>query len=50
MSAKAAVKKIANLAAELDKSGDAGDQVATEVNLTKLDGTLDDLKAQFQKK
>lgn len=48
--AKAAVKKIAKLAAELDKSGDAKDQVATEVNLKKFDGALDELQAQFEKK
>ena len=47
---KTAVKKISMLAGELDKSGDAGDQVATEVNLKKLDGMLNDLEAQFKKK
>lgn len=47
---KATVKKISMLAAELDKSGDAGDQAATEVNMKKFDGTLDNLEAQFKKK
>ena len=46
---KTANKKIDMLATELDKAGDAGDQVATEVNLKKLDTTLQNLEAQFPK-
>ena len=49
MAVKSAVKHIAKLAQELDKSGDANDQVATEVNLKKLDGEIQELEAQFPK-
>jgi hypothetical protein len=34
------VKKISQIAEDLDKSGDAGDQATTEANLKKLDATL----------
>ena len=34
------VKKVSQIAAELDKSGDAGEKAATEANLKKLDATL----------
>ena len=34
------VKKISQIAADLDKSGDAGDKAATESNLRKLDAAL----------
>jgi hypothetical protein len=42
-----ALKNISKLADDLDKSGDAGDQAATEANLKKLDGVLKVLEAQF---
>jgi hypothetical protein len=34
------VKKVAQIAADLDKSGGAGDKAATEMNLKKLDAAL----------
>jgi hypothetical protein len=34
------VKKVSQIAADLDKSGDAGDKPATEANLKKLDAAL----------
>ena len=34
------VKKVSQIAADLDKSGDAGDKAATEANLKKFDATL----------
>ncbi|SRR5581483_3320575 len=37
---ESAVKKISQLAEDLDKSGDAGDQAATEANLKKFDDAL----------
>ncbi|MEO7300861.1 MAG: hypothetical protein ABI042_20030, partial [Verrucomicrobiota bacterium] len=43
---EATAKNIAKLAEELDKSGDAGDQAATEANMKKLDGLLKMLDAQ----
>ena len=42
-----AVKNIAKLAEELDKTGDAKDQIGTEANLKKLDGTLRILASQY---
>ena len=44
---KAGVKNIAKLAEELDKTGDAGDQAATEANMKKFDAAINDLQAQF---
>ena len=41
------VKNIATLAADLDKTGDAGNQAGTEANLKKLDGILKVLHTQF---
>ncbi len=42
------VGNIARLAAELDSSGDAGDQARTESNAKKLNGVLKLLKAQVE--
>ena len=42
------VKNIAKLAEDLDKTGDANDQAATEANLKKLDGVLKALDAQVK--
>ena len=39
-----AVKKVSQLAEDLDKSGDAGDQVKTEANLKKMDAALKTLE------
>lgn len=39
-----AVKKVSQLAEDLDKSGDAGDQAKTEANLKKMDGALKTLE------
>ncbi|MDQ6631053.1 MAG: hypothetical protein M3Y82_04755 [Verrucomicrobiota bacterium] len=39
-----AVKKVSQLAADLDKSGDAGDQAKTEANLKKMDAALKTLE------
>lgn len=39
-------KNITKLAEDLDKTGDAGDQAATEANLKKLDGVLMALMSQ----
>jgi hypothetical protein len=39
-----AVKKVSQLAEDLDKSGDAGDQVKTEANLKKMDVALKTLE------
>ncbi len=44
---KAGVKNIAKLAEDLDKTGDAGDQSATEANMKKFDAAIRDLQAQF---
>ena len=41
-------KNIAKLADDLDKSGDANDQAATEANLKKLDGVLLALEKQVK--
>ena len=41
-------KNIAKLAEDLDKTGDANDQAATEANLKKLDGVLKALDAQVK--
>ena len=38
------VKKISQLAEDLDKSGDAGDQAKTEASLKKLDAELKDME------
>ena len=38
------VKKISQLAEDLDKSGDGGDQAKTEANLKKMDTALKDLE------
>jgi|SRR5882672_351014 len=38
------VKKVSQIAEDLDKSGDAGDQAKTESNLKKLDATLKDME------
>ena len=38
------VKKISQLAEDLDKSGDEGDQAKTEANLKKMDAALKDLE------
>lgn len=42
------VKKIGGIAAELDKSGDAGNQQRAEAGLKKLDEALAKLQDQFQ--
>ncbi len=42
------VKNIAKLAEDLDKTGDANDQAATEANLKKLDGVLTALEKQVK--
>ena len=39
------VKKVSQIAEDLDKSGDAGDQAKTEANLKKLDAVLKDMEA-----
>jgi hypothetical protein len=39
-----AVKKVSQLAEDLDKSGDAGDQTGTEANLKKFDAALKTLE------
>ena len=39
-----AVKKVSQLAEDLDKSGDAGDQTKTEANLKKMDEALKTLE------
>jgi hypothetical protein len=39
-----AVKKVSQLAEDLDKSGDAGDQAKTEANLKKFDAAIKTLK------
>ena len=41
------VKKVSQLAADLDKSGDANDQAKTEANLKKLDAQLKDMEDMF---
>lgn len=38
------VKKLSQTAADLDKSGDAGDQAKTEANLKKLDALLKEME------
>ena len=42
------VKNIAKLAEDLDKTGDANNQAATEANLKKLDGVLMALEKQVK--
>jgi hypothetical protein len=37
---ESAVKRVSQLAEDLDKSGDAGDQAKTEANLKKMDAAL----------
>ena len=37
---ESAVKRVSQLAEDLDKSGDAGDQAKTEANLKKMDAVL----------
>ena len=39
-----AVTKVSQLAEDLDKSGDAGDQTKTEANLKKMDAALKTLE------
>jgi len=39
-----AVKKVSQIAEDLDKSGDAGDQAKTEANLKKMDAALKTLE------
>src|SRR5438876_7591548 len=39
-----AVKRVSQLAEDLDKSGDAGDQTKTEANLKKMDAALKTLE------
>ena len=39
-----AVKRVSQLAEDLDKSGDAGDQAKTEANLKRMDAALKTLK------
>ena len=39
-----AVKRVSQLAEDLDKSGDAGDQAKTEANLKKMDAAIKTLK------
>jgi hypothetical protein len=39
-----AVKRVSQIAEDLDKSGDAGDQAATEANLKKFDAALKTLE------
>ena len=39
-----AVKKVSQIAEDLDKSGDAGDQAATEANLKKFEAALKTLE------
>ena len=38
------VKKLSQIAADLDKSGDAGDQAKTEANLKKLEALLKEME------
>jgi hypothetical protein len=38
------VKKVSQIAEDLDKSGDSGDQAKTEANLKKLDAVLKDME------
>jgi len=38
------VKKVSQIAEDLDKSGDAGEQAKTEANLKKLDAVLKDME------
>jgi len=45
--AEGMVKKVSQLAADLDKSGDANDQAKTEANLKKLDALLKDMEDMF---
>src|SRR5258708_7348330 len=40
-----AVKRVSQLAEDLDKSGDAGDQAKTEANLKKMDTAINTLQA-----
>lgn len=44
---KSNAKYVADIAQRLDESGDAGDQVATEVNFKKLQGFLKTIEAQY---
>src|ERR1035437_12265 len=41
---ESAVKRVSQLAEDLDKSGDAGDQAKTEANLKKMDAVLKTLE------
>jgi len=41
---ESAVKRVSQLAEDLDKSGDAGDQAKTEANLKKMDAALKTLE------
>ena len=43
-----AVKRVSQIAADLDKSGDAGDQDKTEANLKKMDAALKALEEHAQ--
>jgi hypothetical protein len=45
--AEGMVKKVSQLAADLDKSGDANDQASTEANLKKLDAQLKAMEEMF---
>ena len=44
---KSNARYVADIANRLDESGDAGDQVATEANFTKLQGLLKTVEAQY---
>ncbi len=44
---QSSVKQIEKLAADLDASGDAGDQAKTEANFKKLEGVLKLIEAQY---
>lgn len=44
---KSAIKQIEKLAADLDESGDANNQAATEANFKKLEGALKLIEAQY---
>ena len=44
---KSSARYVADIANRLDESGDAGDQVATEANFTKLQGLLKTVEAQY---
>ena len=44
---QSSVKQIEKLAADLDSTGDAGDQAGTEANFKKLEGVLKLIEAQY---